>query len=447
MSRRGLATIAERSGARAALPFALATAGAALVSIATVILLTRLLSPEGYGRYAAVLGLVTLAHSAAFYGVSASMLRFHARARDQEGERRLATATRFAFVGAAATAALVWLVAVRWLGSAGVDPALAWAGLALLLLRGWVAVVQAWNRAEGRPWLYFGIEAVQSGGALLLAVAALTLLPGAPAAAVGSAAAASLIAAACAPRLLVMPLRSEGSGALLREILAYGAPLALVFLAGSVLAVSDRLLVAIHAGAAAAGAYAVAFAIADRAMSLLLLPIALATKPLVFAAWEQDGAVAARPLMLRSARWLVLLGFPATTLLIAAPRPIALLLAGSGLAGEAAFVLPWLAVGALLSSFLTHYFTLPFQLARQTPAMIAAIGIPALLNVGANLLLLPRYGVIAAAWTTVAGYALALMLAIALGRRHGAVPFPAGTAAATLALCLPLGLLARALAG
>jgi O-antigen/teichoic acid export membrane protein len=434
------------SGAGAAAPYALANIASAAASVAAVVLLTRLLAAEGYGLYASIAGLVVIVQNGFYLCVQTSIMRFHARAGDAAARHRLASAVRIAFAASSLVVALVWAFATGWLGAAGVTAPLAYAGLAWLLLRGWLSLVQAWHRAERRHWRYLALEAVQAFGALALGVAALQLAPRAPAAAMWGAAAASGLAAALSPGLLLAPFRLRGTRALLRELFAYGAPLAFVFLATAALAVSDRLLIAVHVGAAAAGAYAVAFAIADRVMQLLLLPVPLAAKPVLFAAWEREGEAAARPLLQRSAHWLIALGFPAATILIVSPEPIARLLAGGGLAGDAARVIPWLAVGSLLSCLLTLHFSLAFQLARKTRWMLAAVGIPALLNVAANLALIPRYGMVAAGWTTVGAYALAVVLAVVLGRRHVAIPFPLRTAALTAAACLPLAALLHLLA-
>lgn len=408
----------------AAVPIGLANGVAAVASVGTIILLTRLLTAEGFGYYAMVMALAMIVHNAGYFAIQSTLIRFHARARDAEAERRLATGIRIAFLIASVAVTILWALAVSWLGAAGLTGGLAVAGLVLLLLRGWLSLVQAWNRAMGRYWTFFALEALQSFGGLVLAVVALRLVPAQPAGAVWAAAAAAALAAACAPCLLLIPPHMRGVGRLLRELAAYGAPLAVVFLAGAALAVSDRLIIAVYAGPAAAGAYAVAFAIADRLMNLLLLPVPVSTKPALFAAWEERGQSAARPLLDRSARWLIAIGFPTATLLIFAPEPIARSLAGGGLAQDTARMIPWLAAGSLLSCLLSLHFTLAFQLSRKTVGMIPVVGIPALLNLVANLILVPSYGMIAAGWTTVGGYALAVLLAIVLGRRAVAVPFP-----------------------
>jgi O-antigen/teichoic acid export membrane protein len=389
--------------------------------------------------------LVVLGHSAFFFWLQTGIIRFHMRAGSGDGERRLATLIKAAFLGSSLLLLLLLLpvaMAARpWLAAAGLDGTLCVAGFFLLLLRGWLSLAQAWNRARGLAWRFAGLELVNGVGAILLALLALHFSPGDPVMAIAGAAGAGLLAIFLSPGPLTVRMETRELGPLLREVAAYGAPLSLVFLAGSLLAMSDRLLVAYLVGPAAAGIYGVAFAIADRAINLVMLPIPLAAKPLVFLAFERDGEAAARRLLENSAAGLMALGFPAAVVLMITPQPITALLVGGGMADPAAEIVPWLALGSLMSAFVSLHFSLAFQLSRRTIWMLAVVGPPALLNVVANLLLLPVFGMKAAAWTTVGCYLIALFLAVALGRRQMRVPFPPGAAARSLLACVPLGLL------
>jgi O-antigen/teichoic acid export membrane protein len=137
------------------------------------------------------------------------------------------------------------------------------------------------------------------------------------------------------------------------------------------------------------------------------------------------------------------IGLPITTLLVCSPGPLVALFAGGGLAAEAEAVVPWVAIGSLLGALLSLHFGLAFQLASRTGGMIAVLAPAAILNVVANLLLLPVFGMIAAAWTTVAAYAFALCLSACLGRRHHRIPFPVKDAMISAAACIPLAALLR----
>jgi O-antigen/teichoic acid export membrane protein len=224
----------------------------------------------------------------------------------------------------------------------------------------------------------------------------------------------------------------------LREIWAYGAPVTAVSLGYVILAASDRLLIAASLGPAAAGAYAAASGIAGRALSLLLPPIAFAIRPQVFLEFSQRGTEPARQLMYRMSGWLIAVGLPVTVLFVCVPRPLASVIIGDELAGAAAEVLPWTAIGAFMSVFLTLHFAMAFQIARRTQWMILAVAPAAAFNILSNVLLLPRFGIIAAGWSMVASHVIALLLAIRLGSRHFRVPFAYSDAWRTAAACAPL---------
>ena len=424
-------------------PYAATSVLSALLGVATLVVLTRLLPPAAYGAYAVILTAATLGQSACFQWLQAGVLRFHPGAAGAAGLARLGRAVRAGYLLSAGGAALACVAAAL---VARPDALAAAAGLAMVLARGWVGVVQAWNRSAARPWRFVAVEAVSGVGALVLAVAGLRARPGDPAMPLLAAAAAALVAFALWPRAE----RTAAAGPApahprprLAELWAYGAPLAFVSLVSVILAASDRLLIAALLGTTAAGAYSVAAVIADRSVGLLLLSVTLATKPLVFAAYERGGDAAAHGLLARVAAWVMAAGFPAATLLVFAPLPVARLLVGGGMAPQAALVLPWLGVGALCSGLLALHFALAFQIARRTTWMLAAVAPAAILNLLANLVLLPRHGVIAAGWTTLGSYMVATLLAVWLGRRHFVVPFPGGDALRTAAACVPLALFAR----
>jgi O-antigen/teichoic acid export membrane protein len=101
-------------------------------------------------------------------------------------------------------------------------------------------------------------------------------------------------------------------------------------------------------------------------------------------------------------------------------------------------VLPWTAAGALLSSFLTLHFAVGFQIAHRSKWMLLTVAPAAALNVLLNVLLLPTYGILAAGWSMVASYAVALMLTIWFGGRHFKVPFSMSDAWRTAIACVPL---------
>jgi hypothetical protein len=192
-----------------------------------------------------------------------------------------------------------------------------------------------------RPWRFATALMLQSAGAVVFAVIGLAWWTDDPAVPLAAAAIASLLASAVAHvqsrrrREQLLQLKSR-----LRQMWSYGTPIAGVSLLFVMLAASDRLLIAGLIGPAAAGAYSAASSIAERAISLLLLPIALAARPQIFVEYNRGGAEASRRLLKRQSGWLMAAGLPITTLLVCAPDKLASLVVGAQLAGVAAEVLP-----------------------------------------------------------------------------------------------------------
>jgi O-antigen/teichoic acid export membrane protein len=411
-----------------------------VASLLSVLVLSRLLPAEQYGRYATVLVLAGVFQAAGFNWLQSSIIRLYPEEEDENGRALFVRAVCAGFAFSAVAVATVWTVGLFALQPLSIDRTLLGVGgLSVLLSGAWAGVGLAWNRVTARPWRFVTAQALQALGGLGLAIAGLAWQPEDPLVAVVALAIASLLTAAVA--------RFPVSGTLkgirpiqprLRKIWTYGAPLTAVALGDIILATSDRLLIAGSLGPAAAGAYAAASGIAGRALSLLLPPIALAIRPRVFVEFNKGGEVPARLLLNRMSGWLIALGLPVTILFVCVPRSIASAIIGSQLASAAADVLPWTAIGALLSAFLTLHFATAFQIARRTKWMLLAIAPAAALNVLSNALLLPRFGIVAAGWSMVASYALALVLTIRFGSRHFRVPFSFLDALRTAAACAPL---------
>jgi O-antigen/teichoic acid export membrane protein len=412
----------------------------AVASLLSILVLSRLLSAEAFGRYATVLALAAVCQTVGFNWLQSSILRLHPEEADENGRALFARAVRFGFVLSAIVVFAVWTIGLAAIGQLSADTRLlSIAGLSILLTGAWAAVGLSWNRVTAHPWRFAMAQVLQTLGGLALALIGLVWRPGDPFVAVMALAVASLLASAVA-RLPIAGV-SKGFRQLrprLHQIWTYGAPATAVALGYVVLAASDRLLIASSLGPAAAGAYAAASGMAGRALSLLLPPIVFATRPQVFIEFSQRGSEPAQQLLRRVSGWLFAVGLPVTLLFVCVPRPLSSLIIGGELAVTAAEVLPWMAVGSLLSAFLTLHFATAFQIARRNEWMLLAVAPAAAFNVLSTWLLLPRFGILAAGWSMVASYAIALALAIRFGSRHFRVPFSVSDAMRTTAACAPL---------
>ncbi|MBA4804716.1 MAG: lipopolysaccharide biosynthesis protein [Brevundimonas sp.] len=393
-----------------------------VVGFLTIVLFTRLLDAEAFGRYALAFSVVTLAHVAVFSWLEAAMARFWAAETAGAGlASHFASLYRIAFVLSAGF--LVLVGAVLWLSP--VEPlfrlALA-AGLAGVPARCLVKLAQERYRAAGEVGRAAGLDIATTIGGLVIGVGF---------ALAGAGGAAPLLGLGLAPLLalpFVLPaeLREARGGRLeparLRGYAVYGYPIAASLALTVVLASTDRFLLAAFLDEAAVGAYHAGYSIANRTLDVLFLWLGAAGQPALVMALERGGAARLQAAAREQLSTFLLIGLPAAAGVALVARPLAEVLIGEELRTAAAAITPWIALSALLYGLTAYYFGQAFTLGRRTGRLLAAMSLPALVNVALNLVLVPRFGVMGAAWATAASFALGLAATLTLGR--AVLPLP-----------------------
>jgi O-antigen/teichoic acid export membrane protein len=167
-------------------------------------------------------------------------------------------------------------------------------------------------------------------------------------------------------------------------------------------------------------------------------------------ALEHGTAAAVQQRLRQQGVLLVAIGLPAAVALGVLAGPLAQLIFGPTYRPAATQLLPVISLGVLLGGFKAFYADLAFQLAHRT-GWLVRIALPsAALNIALNVLWIPRYGVLGAAWATVAAFALGLALSIGFGRRFFTLAWPWRDWAAVVVATAAFGLAlwpARASAG
>jgi len=170
----------------------------------------------------------------------------------------------------------------------------------------------------------------------------------------------------------------------------------------------DQVIVYEIAGVREAGLYGAVYRIYERAQ---FVPVAIMTTlfPLFVAARDTDPA-RVRRLFHTAVDYLVLTSLPALAITLAGPEPITRLLFGDDFV-DAAPALPVLMATFVVVSLghLTGYLIVTYRLQNRFLAL--AIG-ALVFNVAANLVLVPSYGFLAAAWITLATEVLVMSVSM-----------------------------------
>jgi len=386
---------------------------------------TRTFSVAEYGLIDLAQKIVLLLVIASKVGLPNAILRFYDKdqfASDEDAARRYYSTMFFGTLGTSFIIALVaYVVALARPGSLNASPLVTLLFLlpALGLLRAVGATLWAFLRIEERTKLF---NATTVGSKLATVAVICILLPFAGRTAhtylIGMILVESVVVGSLSWSLLRRGVLSPDrfDSALYRAGVVFGMPLVIYEFAFAILASADRFLVRHYLGADALGFYSAAFGLAQHGNELLSAPLTLAIIPIYMSIWTSQGAEqTARFLTLTFDFFLVgAIGILAT--MIAAARPLVVLLASSKYAGVDRLI-PIFVAGLLIYSM--HVFVgAGLLIHKRTLLMAAAMMVSAVLNIGLNCLLLPRMGLMGGAIATVLSYLFCILWLGRASNRH-----------------------------
>ncbi len=365
------------------------------LAVLTVSVFARLLGPEGYARWTLAVAVSGFIAGVLVQPIHSALARFLPR---PGGAAFVGTLGRLLLITAGVVVLLALALGIaspHWLQTGVVGLALA-LGLSQagfdFSAQHCASTLQA--RRYGRLYLCKAIIALIAGGVALL------LGWGAEGAVAGTCL-GFLCATALFGRLAWLEVaQGRFDVAKLPEVRAYALPVMFALLTGALLQWGDRLVLAANVAPAQLGAYSAAGDLAQQGFGLLFSAFHLAWFPRLIAQWEA-GSHALQAQVNRYAQLSLLVMVPAALGFALVAHDLADVLLGAAFRADAAKVMPWLALAALLGGMRSYLFDLPLHLAQRMGTQSLIAGGCAVLGVSLNLLLVPRYGIEAAALVAV----------------------------------------------
>lgn len=210
--------------------------------------------------------------------------------------------------------------------------------------------------------------------------------------------------------------------AMTKEMAKYGFPVAIVNLATWMLSLSDRYILEFFRGSHEVGLYSASYAVSEKTIFIIASIFMMAEGPLAINMWENETKENNQDFRTKITRYYLMVALPAAVGLSVLARPAINVLTASGY-HPAYKIIPWVAFGAFLIG-VDHRFSYIFVFYKRTDLNMYCVLSAALLNIGLNFLLVPKFGYIAAAITTFISYAFMLILVILVSRRFFVWEFP-----------------------
>jgi O-antigen/teichoic acid export membrane protein len=383
--------------------------------------ITHLFNPAEYGYWALAAGVSDFLYALACSGIGAGVIRFFEayRLKSQEDEffASLAAALGFAILPTF-IASLVLLCLFRDHIPASLYPLLQ-IGVLIFVVQSMFNMLSNLMVAQQRSSAFTIFQLLNRYGSMAVGLALVFflgfringLLWG-----------SLLVLAVCIPFMIftltkgVQVRISPVDRSHIRKLWSYGLPLALGNVAMWGLRLSDRYLIGYFRPESEIGIYSAAYNLSGKSIEILAALFGLSTFPFLVKIWESEGRQATEKALAQITRLYLLLGLPAAAGLSLFASPFISLFAASTYHEGYRVVAP-----VAFSAFFWELSLIAgsgLLIQKKTLAIATNQVLSALGNVGLNLLLLPRFGFIAAGLTTFAGYLVLFALQYYSARRY-----------------------------
>jgi O-antigen/teichoic acid export membrane protein len=188
----------------------------------------------------------------------------------------------------------------------------------------------------------------------------------------------------------------------LKAYLKYGLPLVPSSVSSWALSVSDRYIITFFLSVAWVGYYSPGYQL-GWIISLLAAPLTILVPTALYEYYDANRIAEVKTIIRYSVKYFLAVAVPAAFVLSLLSKPILLVLTTPAIATNGYLITPFTAVSAVLFGVWSIIaIVLTFEKRTAIIGTIWVLG--AALNIGLNLVLVPYFGIIAAALTTLLGY-------------------------------------------
>ncbi|MBA6396522.1 oligosaccharide flippase family protein [Colwellia sp. BRX10-4] len=382
----------------------LSKGGTGIISILSIIIFTRMLSPEEYGQLSITLSIVSLFCSIGYQWIALSIVRFNS---SQETSPNLVTATAtLLFV---LSSSLIFITSYLWNKFVITTP---YSNLEFLLLNimcislgAFTLVVQVLN-SNGQAKKFALLNSIKSVMVFIISVSIFNYFGFSVLWVVLS----NIVVIACllllySPSFINLNLLSKSKHSdLFRAFVNYGFPLAISTLAILVIDLSDRFMIVYWYGNSELAAYTAAYDLIQQSVGSLFSILSLTFLPVIIKSYDSSDNSTYRKYLNKYYEFVLCLAFCVIALFCGMNEVIANIIFGVELREGASNLTPIVAVAILIGSIKTHFIDIPMKTNRKTKILLNISIFMAITNLACNYILIPEIGAYGGAVATLIAF-------------------------------------------
>lgn len=193
----------------------------------------------------------------------------------------------------------------------------------------------------------------------------------------------------------------------------YGFPLSIWVLGSQMLNNLDRFMISYYNGAADAGIYAINYNIVYSSQSLLFGSMLLSYHPTLMKLWNEKNSSYKSVINEAIGIFSIISAFT-IGIFISLYKDIGVLLLGSSFRLDSP-IMPIIAIANTIWG-LSAYINKPFEFKSQTWKMACMCVLAAVINLTLNIIFIPHYGILAAAYTTLISFSIYVAISVFVNR-------------------------------
>ena len=197
---------------------------------------------------------------------------------------------------------------------------------------------------------------------------------------------------------------------LLFDSIKYGLPLMAFEFMNHILTYADRYFIQYYLDSERLGIYSVGYNISQYLSNLIWIPISLVVTPVLLEIWATKGEEATKLFLRDSLKYFLLIIFPTILGFISVSDDLIPFLASSKY-NESHKIIPLVIIGMTLFT-LTNIFNAGLIIYKKTGRILIFSIIAAAINVVLNILLIPKYNIFGASYSTFISYLIFFVLIV-----------------------------------
>jgi len=202
---------------------------------------------------------------------------------------------------------------------------------------------------------------------------------------------------------------------ILSDFMKYGFPLLGLSFTAWMLSASDKYIIKIFGTSSEVGIYSISYSVASSIFNLIITMMMLGAFPLIIKTWNTQGKKETEKVVAEILRYYLIITVPAFFGVLSLSREIIQVLGGQEYM-EGYYILPIVSLGMFFIG-ISQYTNKIWELRKNTNIILYLNAIAAILNVALNIIFVPKFGYIAAAFTTTLSYAVYLAISLLKSKR------------------------------